>query len=210
MPSKPRSRSEKAPHAPGPAAQPPSDMIRAALGPEFEVLRRLAKTVPERLEALQSSFDAKIREDATKDAVIDRLHQELRAAREDPHFTLLRPIFMDLIAMHDDLNKLLAQTPRRGKANTRFRESMASFLASIEDTLARYGVTPFNVEGDELVPQRQRVTGTVPTTIAGKAARVAERRRPGFVYNGRILRPELVATYRRTGPLPKQLPEENP
>lgn len=144
-----------------------------------------------KLDSLQQSFDTKIKYDLDKERIIDRLHHELQAKHDDFYRRMLRPVLLDLIAMHDDLGRLL---------ESRWDTDLASFRASVEDLLGRYGATAFSLEGDAVVRERQRVVATVATHDPEQEGRIAARRRQGFTYEEQILRPELVTAYRYIAP----------
>lgn len=148
------------------------------------------------LMALQQGFDSKIKYDATKERVIDALHQELQTYRDGLHFKILQPIFMDLIAMHDDLGSLVRHNEGREGAAPETIRNLASFQETIESILERYGVRPFIEEGETFTPQRQRVARTVNTANPGQERFISERVRKGFEYAGKVLRPELVTIFK--------------
>jgi len=54
----------------------------------------------------------------------------------------------------------------------------------------------YSEAGEQLVAQRQRATKTIATDVAEQHGRVAEKLRKGFAYEGRVLRPETVVTYK--------------
>ena len=69
--------------------------------------------------------------------------------------------------------------------------------AQIEEILRRNGVERFTTSSDTLDAKRQRVIDTTPTADPALDKRVAERLKPGFEYEGRIvLQAEQVKTYR--------------
>lgn len=153
----------------------------------------------QQIETLQRGFDSKIKYDASKEKVIDSLHRELQTYREDMHFKILRPIFVDLIAMYDDLDSLVKHTQTQepsAESEMRLRRNLATFIGTVEEILSRYGVEAYSVEGDSMVPQRQRSIKVVETNIAERDRLVAERIRKGFAYEGKILRTEFVATFK--------------
>lgn len=148
---------------------------------------------------LQQGFDSKIKYDASKERVIDTLHKELQTYREGLHFQILRPIFFDLIAMHDDLGNLLkyeGAEETASEAKAKLRQSLESFQYTIEGILERHGVEVYNIEGEEFVTQRQRAIKTINTDIPEKDKLIAERLRKGFAYEGKTLRPEIVTTFK--------------
>lgn len=159
------------------------------------VLRQMTTTI----ESLQSAFDSKIRYDDSKQQTIDTLHQELQLHREGLHFRLLRPIFIELIDMYIDLDKLLkrdaAATPQP-ENEVRLLRNLESFQSTIEEVLFRNGVVAYVEEGERLVAQRQRALKTIETEDPTLDGAIAERMRKGFAYEDRILRPETVTIYK--------------
>lgn len=153
------------------------------------------------LEALHQDFETKLKYDAAKDRQLDALHRELQAHRDDLYFKILRPVLMDLIAMYDDLHSIARHEDGRNPADlsdgeVRMRRNLASFADTIEDILERYGVTAFTDEEDTVLPKRQRSIKQVEISDVGQDKRIAERLRKGFCHGDKVLRPEIVATYR--------------
>src|SRR5437667_6699347 len=80
-----------------------SESVEAVFG------AKIAKDVQllvDEMQSLRHDFDTKVKYDESKERQIDSLHRELQAYREGFHFKILRPLFIDLIAVHDDLGKL--------------------------------------------------------------------------------------------------------
>lgn len=153
----------------------------------------------EDIQSLQQGFDSKIKYDASKERIIDSLHSELQAYREGLHFKIMRPLFFDLIEMHDDLTNLL-KYHMNGESGSdiasKLLRSVASFQDTIESILERHGVIAFNEPGDQFVPQRQRGLRAEITDDPTKDRLVYEHLRKGFEYEGRVLRPESVSLYK--------------
>jgi molecular chaperone GrpE (heat shock protein) len=154
-------------------------------------LTRLVERLADEVAALRADFAAKIRYDEVKERQIAGMHEELQAFRAGLHLRLLQPVFADLIAMHDDLVDAL------GPDNAAVE--LDSFRESVLETLSRNGVSSYSVASDEVDTARQRVIRTVATGDETLDRRVQRRIRVGFEYdNGKVLRPEWVATYRHT------------
>ncbi len=75
-------------------------------------------------------------------------------------------------------------------------DNLRSFQETIEDILNRNGVESYSVEGDNYIPNRQRVLQVVDTFDPAQDRLVARRIRKGFEYEGRVIRPEIIATYK--------------
>jgi len=152
------------------------------------------------MEQLRQDFDTKIKYDASKERQIDSLHNELQAYRAGLYFKILRPVILDLICMHDDLNRLVGSISRsEGEGTipaTQVLKNLESFQATIEEILQRNGVEPYSVEGETFVSGRQRALQAVETPESSLDKHIARRVSKGFEYDEKILRPELVMTYR--------------
>jgi molecular chaperone GrpE len=182
----PEPESEPTP-APGP------DWVEAPA--VLEVIRELGETLGRRLDGLQTLFDREIRAEATREKVVDRLHAELQEYKQDLLLNTLRPMFVDLIQLHDDIGKLLdAQAESDGEIG-RMRQMMRNLQQGIEDILYRQGVEPYTAESHTFDPRRQRAVSTVATDDPGLAKTVAARLRKGFQAGEKVIRPEIVSVY---------------
>jgi molecular chaperone GrpE len=178
-----------APSEPPPGPPPPeSPRVLGAIEALGEALGR-------KLDALQALFEREIRAEATREKVVDRLHAELQEYKQDLILKLLRPIFVDLIQLHDDIGKMIdAQADRDGELG-RPLDAMRGVQQGIEDILYRQGVEPFVAESAAFDPRRQRAVATVPTDDPTANKTVAGRHRKGFQAGDKVIRPEIVSVY---------------
>ena len=151
-----------------------------------------------RIDALRSTFERELRAEANRERVIDRLHAELQDYKQDLLLKVQRPIFIDLIQLHDDVGKMMAarsstDSDRDGAAS--FRGILESIQTAIEDILYRQGVEPFSLDNGEFDPRRQRALSTTPTDDPALNKTVAARVRKGFAAGEKLIRPELVSVY---------------
>jgi len=162
-------------------------------------ISQLGTLVENRLAVLQTLFDREIRAEATRERIVDRLHAELQDYKQDLLLKVQRPIFIDLIQFHDDIGKMIeaqpADDPDRAAA---VRGTLESIRTAIEDTLYRQGVEPFQNEGEDFGPRRQRSVTTVPTDDPARNKTIASRLRPGFQAGDKIVRPEIVSVHTLT------------
>jgi len=195
---------EGKPPEPAPRPEEAADAARVD-GPPLALpepaLRPHLQAIGTKLEALHQDFETKLKYDAAKDRQLDALHKELQAHRDDLYFKILRPVLMDLIAMYDDLHSIARHEDGRNPADVsegeiRMRRNLASFVDTIEEILERYGVSAYSEEGDTVSPQRQRSIKQVEISDPGQDRRIAERLRVGFRYGDKVLRPEIVATFK--------------
>ncbi|GIJ27000.1 hypothetical protein Vqi01_21620 [Micromonospora qiuiae] len=178
----------------GSAEDPMSD-IRADDAPPGEPGVTLERLLGE-IRKLQTSFDAKIRYDESRERSIQSMSDEIAAYRENRAQLQLRPLLMDLITLYDDLTRVGGASdcaPGTAKILGEFRDA-------VEQTLARYGVEPFTTAGEAVDRSRQRVISVLAGDEPSHDRKIAQRLRPGFQWHDQVLRPEWVNVYRYTAP----------
>jgi molecular chaperone GrpE len=189
---------------PEPAADQPaseSDVRPILLDP----FTSLGDQVFNRLDAIQALLEREARAEATRERVIDRLHAELQEYKQDLLLKVQRPIFVDLIQLHDDIGKMIEARPIGDDEPGRtaaVRGILESIQVAIEDILYRQGVEPFTAPGDGFDPRRQRAVATVPTDEIDRNKTVAGRLRKGFQSGEKLIRPEIVSVYTFRPPAP--------
>jgi molecular chaperone GrpE len=164
----------------------------------LDAVRGLGERLTRRLDSLQTTFDRELRAEATRERVIDRLHAELQEYKQDFLLKVQRPIFIDLIQLHDDIGKMIAARPASDPEpdrNPGVRSVIESIQTAIEDILYRQGVEPFALEGDEFDPRKQRAVSTQVTDDPRLNKRVATRLRKGFQAGDKLIRPEVVTVF---------------
>lgn len=153
----------------------------------------------EAIAGLRRDFDAKVKYDATKDRLIETLHRELQLHQQGLHFRVLQPVFLELIALFDDIGQLLAWIEEETlPASEQMVRHIRILQDSVEEILRRHGVETFVREEDVFLPQKQRCVKTVPTADAGLDRHIARRVRCGFLYDEKLLRYEFVDIYKYT------------
>ncbi len=163
-----------------------------------EAMAELGEKIDQRFDELKALFQRETRAEAAREKVIDRLHAELQEYKQDLLLSTLKPVFIDLIQLHDDIGKVAA--PPAGNAETepgadRLADLLQGFQQGIEDILYRQGVEPFHVDGDAFDPRRQRAVATVATDDPALNKAVAVRLRKGFRAGDRVIRPEIVSVH---------------
>jgi molecular chaperone GrpE len=142
------------------------------------------------LRELRERFESKIRYDEVKERQIDALHEELQGYRQGLYQQIMQPVVMDLISIYDEVAGQFARISDGPDGGLGFLAEM------IEDVLARYGVSQYEVDGDAVDRSKQKVIGAQDTADPELGKRVARRVRPGFEMKGKVIRPEWVTAYR--------------
>ena len=180
---------------PAPAEPPTPEHDAAPAAALSAALKDVGDRLDRRFDALQTLIEREGRAEATREKVVDRLHAELQEYKQDLLLNTLRPVFIDLIQLHDDIGKVAVPDHDHGPEALRLVGLMAGFQQGIEDILYRQGVEPFRIDGDAFDPRRQRAVSTVPTDDPSKNKALAGRHRPGFKSGERVIRPEVVSVY---------------
>ena len=162
----------------------------------LEAIAGLESRLDQRLGGLQTLFDREIRAEATRERIVDRLHAELQEYKQDLLLKVQRPIFVDLIQLHDDIGKMIDAQPAGGPRPRRRGPGHAR-------------VDPHGDRGHPLPPGRRavprrgrRIRPPPPARRQHRADRgaranktIADRLRPGFQAGDKLIRPEIVSVY---------------
>jgi molecular chaperone GrpE len=165
----------------------------------LESVRVLSDQVNGRLEVIQAMVERELRAEMTRERVVDRLHAELQEYKQDLLLKVMRPVFVDLIQLHDEIGKM--EDIRQSAASDADPEIdtvgplLDSIRTGIEDILYRQGVEPFQHEQGSFDARRQRAVTTVTTDDPELNKTVATRIRKGFQAGDKVIRPELVSVY---------------
>ncbi len=124
--------------------------------PTLEAIATLGEGLNRKLDALPTLFDREIRAESTREKVVDRLHAELQEYKQGLLLGILRPVFVDLIQLHDDMGKMVAAQAEPEGEVARLLDLIRGFQQGIEDILYRQGVEPFALDDDAFDPRRQR------------------------------------------------------
>jgi molecular chaperone GrpE len=149
------------------------------------------------MQSLREDFETKVQYDQSKERLIDTLHEELQDHREGLHFKILRPLFTDLISLYDNIGRIIESSASEHIGNEdHVIENLLSFQQEVEEILYRQGVETFQLEEEAFVGNKQRVLRVINTPKAALDKHIARKVRKGFVYENRILRPEIVEVYK--------------
>ncbi len=150
------------------------------------------------IRELALSFESKLKYDAHKNKIIDDLHHALQDHRQGLLQKYLQRIFIDVIKIVDDMRKFAAHSnhnPVRDETAEKLLNFIINTASDLEDLFAWEGITSYTCAGDRLDPARQRVVDKIETDDPERDRTIAARIRPGYEYNGKILRPEMVNIY---------------
>ncbi|OQX23817.1 MAG: nucleotide exchange factor GrpE [Desulfobacteraceae bacterium IS3] len=154
--------------------------------------------IQEQVTALYQEFQSKLKYDAHKDRMIDKLHKELQEYKGDILKKYLRAIIMDIIQTIDNIRKLTSHYRSQAPSEqdpAKLLSLLESVPSDMEDLFYRQGINTFTCDKTIFDPARQRILKTIETSDMSKDKTVAEHSRPGYEWEGQIIRPEMVAVY---------------
>ena len=145
------------------------------------------------LHEIKSLIEARLQYDTTKDAVINRLSEEVKIYRDNFIFQSHKPIFLDLIMLFDSLDQF--QNSINGSEELS-RERIIDWLHALREELLeilyRRDILPFDEHPEVLDYKLHKTIKTIPTPDEGENNRVVKILKSGFRWNEKILRPEEV------------------
>ena len=150
-----------------------------------------------KLDDLASDFESKIKYDEHKNKIIDDLHHALQEYREGLIKKYLRRIVIDVIKIVDDMRKFASHYNNQphSEETDKFLQYIKNITSDMEDLFSWEGVVPFTCEGDEFDPTRQRIVDKVETDDPAKDKTIAHRLRPGYEWDGKVIRPEMISAF---------------
>ena len=172
------------------ATPPPADPD-ALLMPKIDALRQ-------QMISLNQEFQSKLKYDAHKEKIIDALHQELQEYKNDIIKKQMLSVFMDIIKIIDDIRKWMRHYRNQDSAARdplKLFKYLESIPSDLEDLFYWQGVKSFTGESPTFDPARQRVSRKIETAVKEQDHTIAESLRPGYEWEGKIIRPEMVALY---------------
>ena len=153
------------------------------------------------IKQLTKDFETKLKYDASKQELIDKLYKENIEFKEGIIKKFQQAMILAVIERVDDAAKDIAVFENREYSEENYRKLLASYndiTAGFQDMLSiRFDVESYS--GAPLTrfdPKMQRSLKTCPTAEADKNKLVKQTLRPGYkTAEGFVLRPELVEVY---------------
>lgn len=153
------------------------------------------KRIDEQLGAIRST-------ESVNQRLFDSLHEELLKYRDNfLHESLQKPFIHDLVHLYDDLLKLASQLrgaaeAERGRGSAaQWRDNLENGIHSLVEILERFEVK--EIEPKENVDRSMhKVVSFEPADFPEEDGRIVMRVKRGFVWRGKLIRPEEVIAKR--------------
>lgn len=188
--------------------------LEAGMASMISALHSLGQRVESLEESVVRNFEtmhfqrieeqiAAIRESETvNQKLFDSLHQELISYRDNfIRDALQKPVIRDLIVLFDDLSGIDSQLEKAASAEGaeaaigQTRNNIANLLHFLVEILHRLEVVEVE-EKDRVDRQLHRVISVEPAASAEDDGLIVRRLKRGFLWHGKLLRPEEVISQR--------------
>lgn len=183
------------PHADPDEVQPATEPAAGATPPDLVTqLADLAAVVA----AVQRELRSADERAASRERIIDRLHEDNQKLRTGERRLVLMPVLTDLQRLRNDLLRQAATMPDEVTSD-RMVQLLESYAQSVEQTLERGGVAPIRPQAGEPFDGRKHRPSDVVEAIEPAAdGRIAGVLADGYedTDSGRILTPATVQVYR--------------
>lgn len=193
-----------APHPEQPDAadrQTRPEQPQAAAAPLSEELAARLSMLDEAVAALSAKFDERLCNDERKDALFNKMYDELAAYKNDIYAKLLKPMVLATITLLDDVNRMVERDIEGRDLAEIDTERLVRFVRGVpgdlEEILLTNGVEIYSDTDSELFnPRTQRALKQIATDDPALDNHIAARIRNGYRWNGVQLRPEMVHIYK--------------
>jgi len=150
------------------------------------------------MQELLDLFNARLRYDARKDELIQRLTDQVTALSEETRDAAKAPILHDVILLRDSMAALRkALTRKETWETTELLSQLDVVLAEVSEVLERQDVLEWVPTGERQADRKwQRPVSTVSGDDSLTDGQVVEVVRPGYVRNGNVFRPQDVVVAR--------------
>lgn len=177
-----------------------TDAPRQTDAPEIilpDILNEI-RGISRRMEELTAHFEGKIKYDEHKNRIIDDLHDQLQDFRDGIIKKHLLSMITDIIKITDDTRKFKYHYENEAQSENAaviLLKFMDQIISDLEDLFTFQGVYPFTCSSNTFDSARQRIIKKIPTEIPENNRLVAESLRPGYEWEGKVIRPEMVSVY---------------
>lgn len=169
-----------------------SSQKESIVNPELTLIKDL-------ISDLSAQFESKIKYDKHKEEIIDKLHSENQAFKNDLYKKLILPLVNEIIFMLDDYS-ILFKKHSESEINEvdvpKLLKQFGGISEDLENLLYKNGIDVYSVEGEQFDSSKQKVIKTIPTDDPLKDKTVCDKLKKGFVLDGIIIRMEHVSCYK--------------
>lgn len=148
-------------------------------------------------ELLTNNFEKKIAHDVVKDKALDKLYEQMDGYKQNFIQNALKPFVKDLILFYDRINNNIKYLSD-DQAEEKFISTITMFRDELLEIFNRNNIEPMEKSeaGSRFNPEKCKVISKIETDREGDNLTIKDVLQEGFVQDGKVLRPELVAIYK--------------
>ena len=164
---------------------------------KLDNILEVQQQLSEKIEALNTLFNARIMHTEHEEKIVDQMHKELQKYKEDMYAQLIRPILLDVIEVRDSIIRMATTYLAKPEGEQNIpNKTFSDYAFDLQDILEKNSVKIYRSKtGDDFTPIKQRAIKKVPTADESLHGKVAESLSCGYSYNGRIISAEKITVY---------------
>jgi molecular chaperone GrpE len=144
---------------------------------------------------LKEMFEQRLQYDAVKDRAFDTLYDKMKQYESGFQASLKESMIRSLVLLHDTMVNSEAELSATPKAQAHISYLRQELL----DILYAEDVEPIGELSGQFNSSRQQALRTIPTDDPAQGNSIAEVIREGFLFQGKVLRPQSVIVRRYVG-----------
>ncbi len=146
------------------------------------------------LNKLTEAFNKRFLNDKAKDQAFDKLYESMQDYKDDFLANAKKPVFLDLIRLNDDIQKMLAsdESETSDAENNKKLELISDVIIEI---LYRNDIDVITEAPDQFDRNFQKAVKRINTDSKDMDRKVAEILKIGFIHGSQIIRPQEVSVY---------------
>lgn len=152
----------------------------------------------EKLLEIKREFQGKIKYDAKKDNMIDELHRELTAYRENLILNSIKPLILDLIYIKESHEKVIENLLSKEISELeplKLLKNFEGFSSDIEDALYRQGIDSYSSEEEIFDGKKHKIIKAIETFDKEKDKKIFKSVRKGYIWGDKIIKKEYAYVY---------------
>lgn len=150
----------------------------------------------EAIDNLTSGLNERFAKAMHSTELFDKMYAEMATYKDDLYAKLLKPFILESITILEDYRRTLERIDTL--TLEQIRKALKNIPADIEDLLENNGVDIIVTDGENQPYDRKlhQIIRTVETDNPALDGRIARNLRPGYAWNGSIIRQEKVEVYK--------------
>lgn len=174
---------------------PETSVIAEETG-KMESLEKKIESLSSIIETLNNNLEENFRQATNKAELFDRMYSEMARYKDDLYAKLLKPFILETVTILEDYRRTLERLDNLTPEQT--RNALKNIPADLEDLLENNGVDVLISEEENPPYDRKlhQVVRTVETDNPELDGKIAKKLRPGYAWNGIMLRQEKVEIYK--------------